>query len=152
MARRKTEFPVFGRPVPGRLYFDHLMVMGVVWNDAGELAVVQTSERGYTLPGGPEMEDRCALDVHVGAATGYLLKQTRQWQLGYCTEIEKHGRFTWSIIHSRVRLRVSDDVRRRFWGEPTGEVRWLDPATAERKLGTDMHKWVVRTFGQAMIP
>ena len=142
------EVPVFGNG-PGLFYARKEMAMGLIWNGDGELAVIRTPTNKNVLPTGSATEGEPisrALEREFGAASGFLVKSHGGYMLGFCKELGRLQRIDWIVFQLRAHVKIADDVRRELFGGLTGEVQWLSPALAERRVRYEREKWAIRSF------
>ena len=143
--------PEFGDKQPGRVYVPRPGAYGLVYDQQGRIAVMETL-RGAFLPGGGieegespaqalvrEVREECGLGVTVGERLGEAAEYR-------CTE-----------GHSFAIRKDCIFFAATFLSETPGEsgaateaghtLRWLTPSEAEERLAHGSQKWIVHQSG-----
>ena len=144
------DIPEFGAREPGQQYDPRPGSYGLIWDDKGRIAVLQTPQ-GCFLPGGGseggetpeetlvrEVREECGLDVailgRVGEAAEY--RYTASNEFG----IRKECVFFTATVGKACGTATEDDHA----------LIWLEPCEAENRLAHGSQRWaVVRATHQA---
>ncbi len=135
--------PVFGRKLEAVTYIDRPGAYGLLFNEAGHLAVVQTSH-GFFLPGGgiepgesDEMGLRRELEEEIGhqlIRAVFILKAVQyHWSEFY----QKHFRKIGSFYHIKTQTRSQEHV------QSGHTLHWIERHRAATGLSQEFQRWAV---------
>ncbi len=136
--------PEFGDKQPGRVYVPRPGAYGLVYDEQGRIAVLQTP-RGSFLPGGGieegetptqalvrEVQEECSFGVTVGERLGEAAEY--RCTEGHAFAIRKDCVFFAATLHSETGAATEADHA----------LLWLTLSEAEEQLAHGSQKWIVR--------
>jgi 8-oxo-dGTP diphosphatase len=141
---RGPKHPVFGKADPSINYVERPGAYALLYNPAGELAIIQTSF-GLFLPGGgldPTETEEQALKREVHEEIGYRVTTLR-----YFTEASQ---FHWSEFYQKYFKKIgtfflveaTPPARQTLQAEHT--LLWKNPLVASKSLSQEFQRWAVK--------